>query len=93
MRYGAFLSMANYGASRLTTRNGSRLIHRRHHISDWINRKDVCQRCFSGIDDDHDGNCPTCANMDDDKAAWMKQMRLKLEIAGAQEKLDAKESI
>lgn len=59
-------------------------------MSDWLNRKDVCQRCFSGIDDDGDGNCSTCARMDDERAAWMKKTRLSMEIQSAQEKLDAK---
>jgi hypothetical protein len=49
-------------------------------VSDWLNRKDVCQRCFSGIDNDGDGNCATCAGMDDERAAWMKKTRLSLEM-------------
>jgi len=49
-------------------------------MSDWLNRKDVCQRCFSGIDDDGDGNCSTCAGMDNERAAWMKKTRLSLEL-------------
>ena len=49
-------------------------------MSDWLKRKYLCQRCFSGIDDDHDGNCPSCANMDDEKAAWMKKTRLNMEL-------------
>jgi hypothetical protein len=49
-------------------------------MSEWMNRKDLCQRCFSGINDDHDGNCPTCADMDGDEAAWMKKTRLNLEV-------------
>jgi hypothetical protein len=49
-------------------------------MSDWLKRKDLCKRCFSGIDDDHDGNCATCAKMDDDTAAWAKKTRLKLEL-------------
>lgn len=49
-------------------------------MSDWLNRKDVCQRCFSGIDDDGDGNCGTCAKWDDNMAAWMKQTRQELEM-------------
>lgn len=49
-------------------------------MSDWLKRKDLCSRCFSGIDDDHDGNCPTCASINDDKALWMKKTRLKMEI-------------
>lgn len=48
----------------------------------WMNRKGICSRCFSGIDDDHDGNCPACANMDDKKAAWMKRTRFNMEMAG-----------
>lgn len=52
-------------------------------MSEWLKRKDVCQRCLSGIDDDHDGNCPTCAKMNDDKAAWMKKIRLNMELAGS----------
>lgn len=48
-------------------------------MSKWMNRKDVCQRCFSGIDDDGDGNCSTCARMGDKQAAWMKEARVKLE--------------
>ena len=51
-------------------------------MSDWLKRENLCQRCFSGIDDDHDGNCPTCAGMDDENAAWMKRTRLRLELAG-----------
>jgi hypothetical protein len=49
-------------------------------MSNWLNTKDLCNRCFSGIDDDHDGDCPTCAEMDDHKAAWMKQTRFNLEM-------------
>lgn len=48
-------------------------------MSEWMKRKDVCQRCFSGIDDDGDGNCSTCAHMGDKQAAWMKETRVKLE--------------
>lgn len=51
-------------------------------MSDWLRREDLCQRCFSGIDDDHDGNCPSCAGWDDEKAAWMKRTRLKMELTG-----------
>lgn len=53
-----------------------------------MNRKDLCHRCFSGIDDDGDGNCFTCAKIDDKIAALMKKTRLIMEIAGAQERLD-----
>lgn len=60
-------------------------------MSDWLNRKYLCQRCFSGIDDNHDGNCPTCASMDDDKAAWMKKTRLKMEINWTED--DSKEVV
>lgn len=49
-------------------------------MSDWLKRRDVCQRCLSGIDDDHDGNCPVCARMDNETAAWMAKTQLKLEI-------------
>lgn len=59
-------------------------------MSDWMNRKDVCQRCFSGIDDDKDGNCPTCAVMNDDMAAWMKQTRLGIEMQGAADRMNAR---
>jgi hypothetical protein len=51
-------------------------------MSDWLKREDLCQRCFSGIDDDHDGNCPACAKLNDEDAAWMKRTRLRLELAG-----------
>lgn len=49
-------------------------------MSVWLNRKDVCQRCFSGIDDDQNGNCVICAKMDAEEAAWMKKVRIKMEI-------------
>lgn len=49
-------------------------------MSDWLKRKDLCEQCYSGIDDDHDGNCPTCAKMDDEKAAWMKSTRIGMEV-------------
>ena len=48
----------------------------------WLNRKDVCQRCLSGVDDDHDGNCAVCARMDDETALKMKATRLRMEVAG-----------
>lgn len=51
-------------------------------MSEWLNSKDVCQRCFSGIDDDGDGNCPTCATMTDQRASWMKKTRLAMELSG-----------
>lgn len=50
-------------------------------MSDWLGRKDLCQRCFSGIDDDGDGNCSTCARMGDEQALWMKKTRLAMELA------------
>lgn len=50
-------------------------------MSDWLNRKNVCQRCLSGIDDNHDGDCATCASLNDEQAAWMKRTRLELELA------------
>ena len=51
-------------------------------MSDWLSRKDVCQRCLSGIDDDGDGKCPTCNSVPDDGAVWMKKTRLMLETSG-----------
>lgn len=51
-------------------------------MSDWLNHKYLCPRCLSGIDDDHDGNCPTCASMDDVKAAWMRKTRFNMEMLG-----------
>lgn len=59
-------------------------------MSEWLNRKDVCQRCFSGIDDDGDGNCPMCAELEDKEAAWVKSTRLGIEIDGAKERVYAK---
>lgn len=56
-------------------------------MSEWLKRKDICQRCLSGIDDNHDGNCPTCANMDDEKAAWMNKIRLNMETWSCSEEV------
>lgn len=47
-------------------------------MSDWLNRKNLCQRCLSGIYHDKDGNRVICANMDDENAAWMKKVRLQM---------------
>lgn len=52
-------------------------------MSQWLARKDLCQRCFSGIDDDHDGNCHACAKLSDGDSAWMKQTRLRMELTGS----------
>lgn len=54
-------------------------------MSDWLNRKDLCQRCFSGIDNDRDGDCATCARLSDEDAAWMKKTRLNMEVQEARE--------
>lgn len=50
--------------------------------SEWLACKDLCQRCLSGIDDDHDGDCGVCARLSNEEAAWMKKTRLNLELAG-----------
>jgi hypothetical protein len=49
--------------------------------NDWLPRKDLCQRCFSGIDEDSKGNCTTCTKLSDDDAQWMKKTRFNLELA------------
>jgi len=49
-------------------------------MSDWLKRKDVCQRCFSGIDNDNDGNCATCFKLEDEQAHWLKKARFELEM-------------
>ncbi len=56
-------------------------------MSDWLKHKDVCQRCLSGIDDDHDGNCYVCARMGDEQAAWMKKTRLEMELSSDAEQV------
>jgi hypothetical protein len=57
-------------------------------MSNWLLRKDLCQRCFSGIDDDGDGNCGLCARLSDNEAQFMKMTRFNLELA----ELDFKDS-
>lgn len=52
----------------------------------WLNRKDLCPRCLSGIDDDHDGNCAVCARMDDKEALFMRTTRLRMELVGLESK-------
>lgn len=49
-------------------------------MSDWLKREDLCKRCYSGIDDDHDGNCHACAKLSDEQAAWMKSNRIGIEV-------------
>lgn len=38
-----------------------------------FNKKDLCRRCLTGIDDDHDGNCAFCAKLTDKEAAKMRR--------------------
>lgn len=59
-------------------------------MSDWLKRKDLCQRCFSGIDDDGDGNCSTCARMGDKQAAWMKKTRFDMEMADTEFRMETR---
>lgn len=49
-------------------------------VDNWLLNKDACQRCMSGIDDDHDGNCATCAKMSDETAKFMRDTRVRMEL-------------
>lgn len=45
-----------------------------------FNKKDLCQRCLTGIDDDHDGDCAFCHKLMDVEAANMRRIVLQMTI-------------
>lgn len=54
-------------------------------MSYWLKHKDLCHRCFSGIDVSKKGNCSTCESLTYEQAAWMKRTRLAMELEAAEE--------
>ncbi len=41
-----------------------------------FDKKDLCQRCLTGIDNNHDGDCAFCHKLTDEEAANMRRIVL-----------------
>lgn len=51
-----------------------------------FNKKNLCPRCLTGIDDDHDGNCAFCACLSDSEAANMRRIVLQVTVDMVQQR-------
>lgn len=50
-------------------------------LTEFLETPNLCPRCYIGTDDDHDGDCATCAGLPEKAVA---QMRLTVLIAVAE---------
>lgn len=55
-----------------------------------FDKKNLCQRCLTGVDNDHDGNCAFCAKLTDEEAAKMRVSVLTFTIAEIGRKQDGR---
>jgi hypothetical protein len=51
-----------------------------------FDRKNLCHRCLTGIDDDKDGDCAFCHRLSDEEAANMRRLVLLSTIDAIQGK-------
>jgi hypothetical protein len=53
---------------------------------EYFNKKNLCHRCLTGIDNNHDGDCMLCHKIGDEEAAKMRRAILLFTLAGIEEK-------
>lgn len=57
-------------------------------LIDFLNSPDLCPRCYTGVDNDHDGDCGTCAGLPEKAVAQMRIVVL-LAVGQAMQKLSS----
>ena len=66
--------------------NEEEIESKRSDPREYFNKKNLCRRCLTGIDNNHDGDCMLCHRMSADEAAKMRRAILMFTLAGIEVK-------